>query len=325
MLNLKPIFALPMPFYKELDLVFVNPFRLYYFIKRYRPDTIHISTPGPIGFWGMVIAKWLKIPLYGTYHTDFPSYLYANTNSKFVKKTTIYFLRWFYKDFRAIFIRSNEYFDVIKSELRFSEDRIYTIPAGIDLNRFNPNFKDENLWHRVYGLPKDVVVALYVGRLTVEKNVPFLLELWRDIAKEYPKAWLVMVGSGKYYKKRDEYKKSNILFLGHKEGKELSTIFASVNFFVFPSTTDTLGQVVMEALASGLPVIVSDKGGPKTLVNKDYKNGYILEVDKDRFKSVIVELILDEKKREELSIGAKRSAKNFSFANSFNFFWKNHK
>lgn len=323
MFNLKPLLALPMPFYPELDLVFVNPFKLYSFIKKTNPDVIHISTPGTIGFWGMLFAKWKKIPLYGTYHTDFPSYLYANTKSKLVKNITTWFMRRFYKGFKALFVRSYEYFEIVRDELKFKEDRIYPIPPGIDLYRFNPDLRDKNLWHKVYNLPQNAVIALYVGRLSVEKSVPFLLELWKDIVKNYPNAWLVMIGSGKYYKRKDEYKKHNILFLGHKEGVELSTLYASSDFFVFPSVTDTLGQVVMEALASGLPVLVSDIGGPKTLV--DNENGYVLKANnKEEWQRAIEDLISHPQKIKELSNGAKKSAKKFSFARSFEFFWKKH-
>lgn len=321
---LKPFFTLKMPFYPDLDLVIPPLIKLYKTIKKINPRVMHISTPGIFGLCALLIARRLKIPVAGTYHTDFPAYLYANTKLKAVFNITTHFERWFYKHFEAIFIRSEIYRETVTQRLNKQASQIHTIPAGIDIKRFTPCYRDLSIWD-TFDIPQHAPKALYVGRMTEEKNIAFLLECWIDTFKTTQDGWLIMIGSGYYYERKEDYEAYHIRFIGHQEGQKLATLYASCDFFLFPSTTDTLGQVVIEALASGLAVVVSDIGGPQTLVNQHMQNGHVLEANnKHVWKTTIKHLVTDSRARQSLSKSASESVLSADISKSFTFFWQIH-
>lgn len=315
--NLKPLFKIKMPFYKSLDLVFPNFLKIHKKIKEINPTLLHISTPGFVGFSALISSKILGIPVIGIYHTDFPSYLYKNTNSKVVLFITKLFLKIFYKSFKKLFTRTEEYKEILINDLSFDKENLITLKSGIDLNKFDKSFRDNNIWG-VHRLSEKSLKALYVGRISVEKNVDKLIELWKE--SNFKNIDLVLVGDLEFNVDKKYLKKFNIYFLGRVKGEELSTIYASSSFFLFPSTTDTLGQVVMEAMASGLPVIVTNKGGPKEFINE--KIGYVLDInDKKSWKKTIKLLSKDEYILKEKSINAINFMKDNSILKSFEDFW----
>ncbi|HHH19227.1 MAG TPA: glycosyltransferase family 1 protein [Campylobacterales bacterium] len=322
--RLQPLLRFKMPFYAELDLA-IPPFRtLYRTVKAKMPNAIHISTPGLVGLTGFIIAKMLKVPVYGTYHTDFASYLYSNTRSTLVKKLTRFFEKRFYRACKGVFIRSDIYRPLIQETFKINPEHVFTLPAGIDIHRYSPSYRDPHYWEQ-YGIDPNATKALYVGRVSTEKNIAFLLEVWKQHHDPTRNAWLILVGSGSFYHKREEYETYNIKFLGHKDKEELATIYPSSDFFVFPSNSDTLGQVVIEAMASGLPILVSDQGGPQTLISNTTPNGYILEQNKaERWWNTIEGMMTDEEERQRLSSNAAQLSQAFSIEKSFEFFWENH-
>jgi len=323
--RIKPFIRFKMPYYPELDLVIPPFLKLYREVKAKKPDAIHISTPGLVGLTGYVIAKRLKVPIYGTYHTDFASYLYSNTKSKIVKKVTRFFEKRFYRGCKGVFLRSDTYRGLIESEFKIDSKKVFTIPAGINISHFSPSYKDTNYWEE-FGIPKDAIKALYVGRVTTEKNIAFLLDLWKKDFKKEDNKWLILVGSGSFYKHHQSYEKYHIKFLGHRDKEELKTIYPSSDFFVFPSNSDTLGQVVIEAMASGLPALVSNQGGPQTLISKERPNGYVLEKDNEElWTTAINDLSSDAEKRTLFSQNAAALSKDLSIEKSFELFWENHK
>ena len=314
-INIEPIFRVKMPFYKSLDLVFPNFFKIKAEIKRFKPDLLHISTPGTVGLCALISAKLLKIPVVGIYHTDFPAYMYKNTKSNFIKWGTIKFLKFFYGGYKAIFIRSDQYFKTLKTQLGFSYKNIYLLTAGINIENFNSKFKDDSIWDR-YKIDNKRFKVLYVGRVSIEKNVDKLLDLWQKA--KLKNAQLILVGDNelKYI-----VKDKSISYLGRKSGLELSKIYASSDCFIFPSTTDTLGQVVMEALASALPVIVTNKGGPKTFVKKEF--GYIIDINNfNEFKTSLSEISKQEEAYTKKSIKAYEFMRDKSISHSFLTFWQ---
>ncbi len=320
---LKPLLSIKMPFYNDLDLVLLPPFwSLYKEIKKKSPDVLHISTPGTIGLCGLLIAKILKIPVMGTYHTDFPAFIYSNTTSRLAKNITGSYMKLFYRSFTRIFIRSEIYRPIVKETLKVDNEKVFTIPAGIDLSRFDHKLGDEQIWEN-YEVPVEAKKLLYVGRMTREKNIPFLLDIFKRVHHINKNIWLILVGSGHYYNKRKDYEKYHIKFLGHREGVELSTIYASCDMFVFPSTTDTLGQVVIEAMRSGLPIVVTDKGGPQTLINQEIENGLVLPSSKPKHWVKVIDAISkDEQRLAKLSVNAVETAKNLTISKSFDYFWE---
>jgi len=171
--------------------------------------------------------------------------------------------------------------------------------------------------------------VLYVGRVSVEKNMPQLTEVWKKVHAACRArgldAELIVVGDGPY---RAEMEKTlrgrDAIFLGFRHGEELSTIYASSDMFAFPSTTDTLGQVVMESQGSGLAVIVTDEGGPKEVV-EDGQTGFVIAAeDVDAWSARIVELIADSQRRRAMGAAAFEAMQKYSLVNSFEHFWEVH-
>jgi len=320
--NIKPIFRMQMPFYKSLDLVLPNFFRIKRKIKELNPDILHISTPGTVGLCALISAKLLKIPVVGIYHTDFPAYMYKNTKSGFVKWGTVKFLKLFYSGYKALFSRSDEYFKTMQDQLGFEKEELYLLKAGINIESFDKKYKDESIWDE-YKIEKSRFKFLYTGRISVEKNVHKLINIWQK--QTFENCELILVGDEEIENlDKVKLKESNITFLGRKQELALSKIYASSDCFIFPSTTDTLGQVVMEAMSSGLPVIVTNKGGPKTFVNKEC--GYILNINSmEEVTNVINEISQDKELFEKKRDAAYKFMRDKSISHSFLDFWENNK
>lgn len=323
--NPKPLFRVKMPFYPELDLVFPSFFKLKKIAKEIDPDVVHIATPGSVGFCGFIIASLLKKPKAGVYHTDFPLYMYDNTKSKLIKKSTDLIMRLFYRGFKRVFSRSSKYVEILQNDIKISKERIVTLSAGIDTSKFDKRYKDQSSWLQYEGVRSDSIKVLYVGRVTKEKNFPLLLKIWEDFKKlDIRDVQLIVVGEGMFVETPSNFKELDIIYLGFRGGEELSKIYASSDIFIFPSTTDTLGQVVMEASSSGLPVIVSNIGGPQMVVNQNKKrSGYILDINNtDEWVERLGELSQNEPLRDELGENGKTYIHSLSIKKTFEEFWR---
>lgn len=323
----KPFFRIKMPYYKELDLVMPPVFKMAKRFKQLDPDIVHISTPGLVGLAGLLIAMRYKKPVTGTYHTDFPSYIYKNTNSKTMGRFTGFYMRLFYKRFKALATRSKEYIKNIKRDIKFQKP-IEFLQPGTNIKTFDPKYRDKTIWEN-YKLNPEYTMFLYVGRVTKEKNIDTLFEIWKEFYEisSLKSSYLVIVGSGELVEKYEQQLKPyNIVFLGHKKKEELSTLYASSDIFLFPSTTDTLGQVVLEAMASATGVIVTDEGGPCEIVRGSEKEvGFIISID-DEAKWMQQLIKIEDKTidTKALSTNAYEYSKNFSIERTFESFMNFH-
>jgi glycosyltransferase involved in cell wall biosynthesis len=322
---LKPLLRFKMPFYKELDIAFPPYFKMAKEFKQFNPDIVHISTPGLVGFWGLCLALWYKKPIVGTYHTDFPMYIYENTKSNFTRKVTGFFMGLFYKKFSALITRSKEYIPNISKDIGFDANKIHVLKPGTDLKKFKSSYHNNNIWLQ-YDIPTDTKKFLYVGRITCEKNLDLLFEYWKEFYEksELKNSTLVLIGEGDLEIRKDELKNFNVEFLGHKRGEELYTLYASSDFFVFPSTTDTLGQVVLESLACATPVLVTTIGGPNSIVSaaKDEVGFALNPNDKSAWINKFLEIEKDTIDLDKLSNNTQEHIKNYSIEKSFENFIK---
>ncbi|MDG4812171.1 glycosyltransferase family 1 protein [Hydrogenovibrio sp. 3SP14C1] len=322
--NLPYHFKILMPFYQELDLVLPNRKAIRQFLTAQQPDHVHISTPGPFGWAAKKEAEKLKVPLFGTYHTDFPAYLHDLTRSSWAKKQTDKTMTRFYQHFEHIFSRSNIYVDILQKDLKLPSKRLSTLFPGTNLQRFHPDYRSPSVWKK-FNLTDERLKILYVGRINIEKNIPFLLEVWRTLYQTHPdlKADLILVGEGRYRKWADKMRPFHIHFIGPVQGETLSALYASSDCFIFPSTTDTLGQVIMEAQASGLGCLVSDKGGPQSLLQKD--SGKIIEANNTQaWVDALLEVVTQEEIRHIWANNSRPNAEQYDIVKSFQQFRDQH-
>jgi len=335
--NFEPVFATKMPKYEQLEVVLPPLMKILRHVDKHQPDVIHISTPGPVGLIGFLAAKMLRVPVLGVYHTDFPAYVDHLFDDHAYTYACTAFMKFFYKPFRSIFTRSTDYMDAL-SAIGLPRERMEKLMPGIETARFNTGYRDENVWKRIEaaggseglrGLSRPSVKVLYVGRVSVEKNLPMLVEVWKDVWARCKKAGLaadlVIVGDGPYRKiMAEQLAGKDVRFLGFRHGDELSQIYATSDMFAFPSTTDTLGQVVMESQASGMPVLVTDQGGPKEVVAHG-QTGYVIPEDnRAAWSDTIFDLISDNAKRRAMGAAASEAMKPFDISLSFEHFWKVH-
>jgi len=325
--NFPPVFAAKMPRYEHLELALPPLVRMLRFVDRHQPDVIHISTPGPVGIVGLIAARMLRVPIVGVYHTDFPAYVEHLFDDDSLAYFTSQFMRLFYTPFRSIFTRSVDYVASLE-RLGMPRDRILPLMPGIMTETFHPRWRDEALLSRL-GSPPGRVRVLYVGRVSIEKNLPLLTDVWGRadaiLRERGIDAELVIVGDGPYRAEMERsLRAARTRFLGFRYAEELSRIYATCDLFVFPSITDTLGQVVMESQASGMPALVSEVGGPKEVV-VDGHTGYVLpHADPRAWAARIVDLATDAQRREQMGRAAHAAMQTFSMARSFEHFWQVH-
>jgi glycosyltransferase involved in cell wall biosynthesis len=264
----------------------------------------------------------LRVPLLCTYHTDFPAYVDTLTRDHRVTNGAIAYMQWFYRQAASVFTRSNAYRFKL-SDLGVSDDNILAIQPGVNVSKFSPSKRDSNLWP-ARGV-REHKRLLYSGRVSVEKNLPMLVESFRKLCEKRRDAALVVAGDGPYLATmRDALRHLPAYFLGYQNDEELAALYASADLFVFPSRTDTLGQVVMEAQASGLPALVSGDGGPKESI-EDGRSGIVLPGDDpSRWAATIAELLDDEPRRQRMAHAAGQRASRWSLNKTFEAFWAAH-
>jgi glycosyltransferase involved in cell wall biosynthesis len=227
-------------------------------------------------------------------------------------------MHWFYGQLDTVFVNSEEY---RQSWIKrgFDPAKLKILPRGLDTELFTPARRETAFWEK-FGAGNGKVRLLYVGRISREKDLDVLADAYRRLRDEGLPVQLFVVGHGPYSEALAQ-SLPEAVFTGYLRGKELATAYASADIFVFPSTTDTFGNVILEAQACGVPVIVSDSGGPKELV-EDRANGLITRSrDVDDFTGAIRSLATDAALRERMSDAARKSVLDRSWPNAFRKFW----
>jgi glycosyltransferase involved in cell wall biosynthesis len=332
--NIRPRYARPMPGYSTLDVVWPDTRAMMALAERLQPTVVHVSTPGSVGSVGRKFAIKRGLPLVGTYHTDFPAYVEHLFDDAVLTWMTRKAMRRFYAPFAAVFTRSVEYERSLR-EIGIDAERVRRLIPGIDLAAFDASLRDEHgdVWASMPGARRTSRKVLYVGRLSVEKNLPWLVEVWKrtrvQLVQAGVDAQLIIVGDGPYRVRMEAaLSGEDAVFAGFRHGRELAAIYASSDVFVFPSMTDTLGQVVMEAQCSGLPVIVTDRGGPKEVVDEGV-TGWVLPVNLgdrpfEKWSDAILWLLRDDMTRRAMSAAGRTKVTTMSIERSFQDFWNVH-
>jgi glycosyltransferase involved in cell wall biosynthesis len=206
-------------------------------------------------------------------------------------------------------------------ERGLSPGKIIVYPRGVDTERFHPA-KRGAIFKRRFGLSGSMVNMLYSGRVSKEKSLDVLAEAYLQLLQAGVNARLVIVGDGPY---REEMVRklegTPAFFTGYLEGEELSEAYASSDLLVFPSATDTFGNVVLEAQAAGIPAIVTDQGGPQENVRPGETGLVVRAGDRDALAEAMAALVNDEPRRREMGQAARAFMERRSFAGAFQQLW----
>jgi glycosyltransferase involved in cell wall biosynthesis len=316
--NFRPIGEFELPEYELQKLSFPPILQMLDYIQREKFTEIIISTPGPIGLTALLAAKMLNLQTSGIYHTDFPQYIRILTEDSFLESVAWRYMHWFYGQLDTVFVNSEEYRQSwIDRGLDPAKLKIF--PRGLDTDLFHPARRDPAFWDK-FGVSNGQVRLLYVGRISKEKDLDVLANAYRRLREEHLPIQLFVVGHGPYSQAFAETL-PDAFFTGYLRGQELAAAYASADIFVFPSTTDTFGNVIIEAQASGVPVIVSDSGGPKELV-EDQATGLVTKShDVDDLTRAIRALVVDPALRQRMGDRARESVVNRSWPSAFRAFW----
>ncbi len=240
----------PIPRYQGLQLGLPAKNRLVKLWTSQRPDVVHLVTEGPLGSSALSAARKLGIPVSSDFHTNFHSYS-QHYGFGWLQKTVAGYLRNLHNRTDTTLVPTNELRDTLEQE---GYQKLQVVARGVETALFHPGKRCTEL-RRQWGLVADDELAvIYVGRISAEKNLPLVLRTFKAMQAINPKLKLVMVGDGPV---RAELQRKNpdYIFAGMRTGEDLATHYASGDIFLFPSMTETYGNVTVEAMASGLAVV----------------------------------------------------------------------
>jgi phosphatidylinositol alpha 1,6-mannosyltransferase len=278
-------------------------------LERFRPDVIHITGPSELGMFGAYFAWEMGIPLAASWHTNVHEYAsrrmgwltgrlqvrHGAATERGVEAGALWATSQFYKLAKVLFAPNDELCRMLE---RTTGRPCFLMQRGVDTELFSSA-------HRTREDQDETVVLGYVGRLSVEKNVALLVRVERELqARKVGEFRFLIVGHGSEEASlRAELTQAD--FAGVLRGTALAEAYANMDVLVFPSHTDTFGNVVLEALASGVPAVVTSDGGPKYIV-RDGKNGFV--TTDDRFAETIAELVRDRARLELMRMRAREYA-----------------
>lgn len=313
--NFPPIGEFELPEYELQRLSFPPFLQILDYIASNNFSELIISTPGPVGLSALLAAKLLGLPSVSIYHTDFPQYVRILTEDSFMETLTWNFMHWFYSQQEVVYVNSQDYRKAL-ADRGIPLDRLKILPRGLDTKLFHPTRRDVAYW-RDRGLAEGEVGVLFVGRVSKEKNLDVLVAAASKLAKNVR---LLFVGDGPYMKELRRLL-PNAIFTGYQTGSDLARAYAAADIFAFPSTTDTFGNVILEAQASGLPCIVTDVGGPRDLVENGVDGFVTRALDVGQLVKAINTLAEEAPLRSEFALASRKKIESRDWSRAFEAFW----
>jgi glycosyltransferase involved in cell wall biosynthesis len=270
--------------------------------RAWRPDVVHVATEGPLGLASLAAASNLRLPVTSSFHTNFHSYG-GHYGVSALRDATLAYLRWFHNSTRLTLAPTRQMVGELAAE-RFRG--LAVMARGVDTTLFDPAKRDDAL-RAAWGAGPDDPVALYVGRMAAEKNLGVAVEAFLRLRKLEPRAKFVLVGDGPA---REALARAHPEFhyAGMRRGEELAAHYASGDVFLFASVTETFGNVVTEALASGLVSASYDYAATREHV-RDGVNGFAAAFDRaDDFYATTERLLAARGRWPALREAARRTA-----------------
>ena len=292
--------GVPLPLYRGVRLGLPAVPQLIARWSRRRPDLVHIVTEGPLGLSALHAARRLRLPVSSGFHTNFHTYM-GFYGLPWLRAAAVGYLRWFHNRTAATLVPTEQTrLDLQRAGFR----NLAVVARGVDTALYAPHKRRVDLRAR-WGAPTGPV-ALVVGRLAKEKNLPLAVEAFQAMRRERPQARLVVVGDGPL---RPELQRRHpdVVFTGTLRGEELAAHYASADVFLFPSLTETFGNVVLEAMASGLAVVAFDDAAAREHI-RHADNGLVAPApDRAAFVRTAAAAVADPGLAWRLGIEARRT------------------
>ena len=259
-------------------------------LKRYPVDLIEFETPSPGAWLVCFCAKVAGIKVFSHYRTDVPTYTKTLVKAKWMFHFVLWLMKVFYGMTKPVVSPCKDYADILTSQLKIPANQVQILPRGLPLEKFSQDLRGKGTWEKYSDSANRKVRFSFIGRISKEKNLEFLNGVWKKFAAKHSDVELMYVGYGWYL---EEIKKffegdNSVHFAGEQGGETLASLYADSDFFLFPSVTDTFGNVVVEAMSTGTPAIVSNYGGPHDIV-MDEAAGRILPIDEDAWLNALEE------------------------------------
>jgi glycosyltransferase involved in cell wall biosynthesis len=295
----------PLPLYPELKLALPRP-AIGEELKHFRPDLVHVVNPAVLGLAGIYYAKLMNVPLVASYHTHLPEYL-QHYGLGMLEGLLWELLKAGHNQASLNLCTSTAMCQELSSH---GIERVALWQRGVDTETFQPHLTSQEMRSRLTQGNPDSPLLLYVGRLSAEKEI----EQIKPVLDSIPNARLALVGDGPHRQALEQhFAGTPTYFVGYLMGTELAAAFASADAFVFPSRTETLGLVLLEAMAAGCPVVAARSGGIPDIV-EDGVNGYLFDPADERGAVIATQRLLAQpEERETLRQNARREAERWSW------------
>ncbi|MDG5766003.1 glycosyltransferase family 1 protein [Balneolales bacterium ANBcel1] len=303
-----PVYAVPAPGRPEYRISMGLPETEKELLREFKPDLIHIATPDILGFMALRFAMKNGIPAVASYHTHFSSYL-KYYRMGFIAPLLTTYLLWFYRHCEHLYIPSPSMLEDLKKLGVETELKLWS--RGVDTELFNPDKKNE-AWRAEKGFKEGHFVVTFVSRLVWEKNLMVVAEIFQELRRRNPAIRTMIVGDGPARQELSEILPDTV-FTGHLEGEELARSYACSDLFFFPSDTESFGNVTLEAMASGLPAVVAEASGSRSLVENN-ENGFRAgSMDKKAFLEHILHISENEDIRNHMAVASRKKSLQYDW------------